>query len=107
MTSITRDRMEKALDFLGETDEEVARLKVNMLRAEYVMKRKEAAAFKSAEGSVADRQSQAKLDADVIAAYDAHTDAMEQYEIVAAKRKTEALVIEVFRTVEASRRAAS
>lgn len=102
--TVTRDRMEQAMDFLGESDEEVARLKVNMLRAEYVMKRKEAHAFLEMDGSVAERQAVAKLDKDVIAAYDAHADALEQYEIIAAKRKTEALIVEVFRTLEASRR---
>jgi hypothetical protein len=104
MTSITRERMEQAIEFLGETDEVVAGLKTDMLRAEYVLKRKEAAAFMSGEGPVAERQSRAKLVPDVVAAYNAHTDAMEQYEIIAAKRKTEALIVEVFRTVEASRR---
>ena len=107
-SKITQERMEQALDFLSETDEVVAGLKADMLRAEYVLKRKEAAAFLSAEGKTAVlRQNLAKVDDDVVAAYDAHTDAMEQYETIAAKRKTEALIVDVFRTVEASRRQGS
>lgn len=102
---INRERMEQALGFLAESDEEVARLKTNVRRAEYLLKRKEAHAFLSVEqGSVKDREMKARLDADVVAAYDAHTDAMEQYELIASKRQTEALIIDVFRTLEASRR---
>lgn len=103
-SAIDQDRMELALDFLANTDEEVAQLKTNVKRAEYVLKRREAAAFVSCEGSVKDREMRARLDADVTDAYDKHTDAMEEYERIAAKRETEALIIEAWRTVEASRR---
>jgi hypothetical protein len=96
--------MEGALDDLANSDEEIAQLKTNVKRAEYILKRKEAIAFVSNEGAVKDRESRSRLDADVIAAYDAHTDAMEQYERLAAKRETWALLIEIFRTLEASRR---
>lgn len=101
---IDQARMEKAMDFLAETDEVLAQLKTNVRRAEYLLKRKEAHAFLSCEGSVKLRESAAKVEADVVEAYDAHTDAMEQYEIVAAKRETEALIIEVWRSLESSRR---
>ncbi len=104
MTSVTRERMEEALTFLAETDEAYAGLKTDVRRAEYVLRRKEAHAYLSHDGAVKGRESAAKLDPDVVAAYDAHTDAMEQFEVMAAKRQTEALVIDVWRTVEASRR---
>lgn len=96
--------MELALDELASTDEEIAQLKTNVKRAEYLLKRKEAIAFMSGEGGVKDRESSAKIDADVVAAYDAHTDAMEEYERLASKRATWALIIDAWRTVEASRR---
>ncbi len=101
---VNQDRMELALDDLANSDEEIAQLKTNVKLAEYILKRKEAIAFVSGEGGVKDRESRAKLDADVQAAYEAHTDAMEQYERLAAKRETWALLIEIFRTLEASRR---
>jgi hypothetical protein len=103
-SAVTQDRMELALDDLANTDEEIAQLKTNVKRAEYVLKRREAHAFLSCEGAVKERESAAKVDTDVIAAYDAHTDAMEEYERLAAKRETWALIIEAWRTVEASRR---
>lgn len=103
-SALTQDRMELALDDLANSDEEIAQLKTNVKRAEYLLKRKEAFAFVSGDGGVKERESSAKLDADVIAAYDAHTDAMEEYERLAAKRETWALIIETWRTVEASRR---
>jgi len=103
-SAITQDRMELAMDELASTDEKVAELKTNVKRAEYLLKRKEAHAFVSSQGTVKDREAASRLDADVVAAYDAHTDAMEEYERLEAKRKTWELVIDTWRTVEASRR---
>lgn len=103
--TIDQSRMEAALDFLWNSDEEVARLKTEVRRKEYLLKRKEAHAFLSQpEGSVKDRECRARVDTGVTEAYDKHTDAMEAFERLAARRETEALVIELYRTIESSRR---
>ncbi len=103
--SVTRERLETALLYLSETDERVAQAKVSCKRAEYVADRREAQSFLSHEGSVADRKAAAKLDREVIEAVDAYTSALVIYEKLMAKRQTEVLIVEVFRTLESSRRA--
>jgi hypothetical protein len=101
---VTRERMEAALDALARTDEQIAEARTEVKRQEYVLKRKEAHAFLSCTGGVKERECLARVDADVISAYNAHTDALEKYERLAAKRQTEALIIDVWRSLESSRR---
>ena len=101
---IDRARMEQALDFLATTDEEYAQLRTNVKRCEYLLKRKEAIAYVSHDGTVKERKVRSRLDAEVQAAYDSHTDSMELFERISAKRQTEALIIEIWRSLESSRR---
>ena len=102
--TVNFDRVEKAFAFLSETDRYFAELKTNVKRAEYLLKRKEAQAYLSCEGSVKERESRARTDPDVTAAYDAHTDAMVAHEELAAQRETAGLLIDLWRSYEASRR---
>ena len=102
---IDRGRMEQSLLFLSESDEEIAQLKTNVKRAAYLLSRKEAHAYLAqTEGSVKERECKAKTADEVVQAYEEHTDAMEAYERLAAKRETAVLIIELYRTLEASRR---
>ena len=101
---IDRTRMEQAMDYLASTDEEYAQLRTNVKRCEYLLKRKEAIAYMSHEGTVKEREVRSRLDPDVQTAYDDHTDSMELFERIAAKRQTEALIIEIWRSLESSRR---
>jgi len=102
---ISEDRLQKALTYLAETDEEVAQLKGNMERGEYLKKRTRAAEFLSAEGkSVEERKAKAEISKDVEDIEHDYTRALVAYEHVAAKRKTEALIVDVWRSVNASRR---
>lgn len=101
---ITEDRLQKALTYLAETDEEVAELKGNVERQEYFKKRVRAAEFLSASGPVEERKAKAEVSKDVEDIEHDYTRALVAYEHIAAKRKTEALIVDVWRSMNANRR---
>jgi hypothetical protein len=101
---ISEDRMEKALRFLSETDQDVAEAKGEILRLETLLKRVGYRLYLSAEGSIEARKAAAgsspetaKLEEELVAA-------VVKYEGLRAKRDTESNVIEVWRSLESSRR---
>jgi hypothetical protein len=97
--------MENAMGFLAETDADYAIAKTDVLRAEILAKRSRARVFMTAEGSsVEARKSAAETHGDVISADDELIRATLEYESLRAKRQRAELLIDVFRTVEASRR---
>jgi len=102
--SITQSRMEAALSYLAQTDSEIAEAKVTMLRSEYLAKLKEAFNFKTADGSVEERKAIAKTDPEAQEAWNKHYVAVADYEKLRAKRERAVLTIDLFRTLEASRR---
>jgi len=101
---ITEDRLQKALTYLAETDEELAQLKANVERAEYLKKRVRAAVFLSASGPVEERKAKAEVSQEVENIERDYTRALVAYEHIAAKRKTEALIVDVWRSINANRR---
>jgi hypothetical protein len=108
---ITVERMENAMEFLSVSDDSYAVAKTDVLRAEILAKRTRARVFMtgpfppSAEKLTGDmRKSAAETHDDVIAADDELLRATLEYESLRAKRQRAELLIDVFRTVEASRR---
>lgn len=101
---ISDDRAEKALKYLAETDRSCAEAKVNAERMEFKAKATKQAIFKTGEGSVADRTAVAETSPEYAAAMEAYFAAELDYSHAANKRQTEALVIEVWRSVNANRR---
>lgn len=102
---ISDDRLQKAMTYLAETDEELAQLKANVERAEYLKKRVRAAGFLSAPGkSVEERKAQSEVSQEVEDVEHDYTRALVAYEHIAAKRKTESLIVEVWRSINANRR---
>jgi hypothetical protein len=101
---ITEDRLQKALTYLAETDEELAQLKANVERAEYLKKRVRSAMFLSASGPVEERKAKAEVSQEVENIEHDYTRALVAYEHIAAKRKTEALIVDVWRSINANRR---
>lgn len=95
------------MSFLAETDLEVAEWKGAVLRTEFLAKSAEALAYKAmgSEGSVEDRKQATKLDENVKKAWDEHFKAVVQHERLKARREREVLVIELWRSVNANRRA--
>jgi hypothetical protein len=90
--------------FLAETDDSFADAKTDVLRCEILGKRARSRLFVSAEGSVEMRKAAAEGHSDVILADDALVAATLEYETLKARRSRAEIVIDVFRTLEASRR---
>jgi hypothetical protein len=102
---IEEDRLQKALTYLAETDATCAELKADVARKEYLLERAEARAYLLASGAtVKVRESNAVCSDIVTQAQDAHVASVVAYEAVRAKRTTEALVVEVWRSLNVNRR---
>ena len=101
---LTVERMENALEYRAQTDDEYADLKTDVLRCEILGKRIRARVFVGEEGSIELRKAKAEAHEDVILADDALVAATVAYERLRAARGTADILIEAFRTVEASRR---
>jgi len=104
---ISGDRLEKALTYLATTDVTAAQLKVEVSRKEYIAKKVRARMFLQASGNNEERKAQAETSAEVEAAESERFAAEAEFEKLKAKRLTEELVIEVWRSLEASRRQGS
>ena len=102
---ISQDRLEKALTFLAETDEDCASLKADAARAEFKAKAVRDAIFLREEGTVAERTARSGASKEYAAAMGLHFDLLERYEGMRNKRGTEAIVIDTWRSLNASRRA--
>ena len=101
---ISQQRLEKALTYLAETDEEVAQAKGEILRLENLIKRVNYRLFLSASGSVEARKAEAGKSEETARLEEELVSAVVKYESLKAKRDTEAGIIEVWRSLESSRR---
>ena len=104
---INEARAQQAIDYLTETDFVCAEAKVNAERWKYTGKRKRAHVILTTSNVTAQvKDAKAELDPEVIKADDLYFDCLAAYETMSAKRKTEQLVIEVWRTEQANIRGA-
>jgi hypothetical protein len=101
---ISDERCGKALTYLASTDEEAAELKVSVARKEYLLDLARRKVFLSSAGNIEERKAQAEMSSDVGSAMDEYLQSMLEHERVKAKRLTEALVVETWRSVNANRR---
>lgn len=102
---ISEERMEKALKFLASTDEETAEAKTQVARCEFLAKRVRARKFLESEGSsVEARKAVAETSPEVEEADENLVMAILAFEKLRSKRMTEELIVETWRTCEASRR---
>ena len=93
------------MDFLAETDHTFAEAKTSLLRCEILGKRTRARVFvELGVGGVDVRKANAEGHADVIAADDALIAATLEFEALKARRSRAEILIDVWRSVEASRR---
>lgn len=92
------------MEYRATTDDEYAERKADVLRCEILCKRVRARVFVGEEGAIELRKAKAEGHGDVIAADDAYIAATVAYERLRAARGTADILIEAFRTVEASRR---
>jgi hypothetical protein len=93
-----------ALLFLSESDERFAKAKTELLHSEIIAKRCRARIFSGAEGSVEARKALAETHLEVTAADDELIRATLEFEALRAKRQRAEIVIDVWRSLEASRR---
>jgi hypothetical protein len=96
--------MEAAMEFLAETDDAFAQAKTDLLHSEILGKRCRSRLFVSGEGSVEARKAAAEGHQDTIQADDALVAATLTFEALKARRSRAEIVIDVWRTLEASRR---
>lgn len=101
---IDEKRLSAQIDYLESTDVHAAELKADVERYEYMFKRAKALAFKLAEGTVADRNATAETKEEVYAAAEKWFKAIERSEEVRARRQTAALIVDVWRSMNANRR---
>ena len=104
---LTLERMENALEYLAETDQAYADYKASLLRCEILCKRVRARAFLVADGSNEVRKAKAEMNPEVEEADKYLVEATLYLESLKAKRSRAEIVIDCFRTVEASRRKVS
>jgi hypothetical protein len=101
---ITQERMENAMTYLAETDQAYADYKAALLRCEILCKRVRARIFLVAEGSNELRKAKAEVSPEADEADKYLVEATLYLEGLKAKRSRAELLIDVFRTLEASRR---
>jgi hypothetical protein len=96
--------LEKALHFLATTDERAAEIRGQLARKEYLCKVARAKVFLTNEGTVETRKAMAETSPEVMQAENELADAVMEHEKLKAKRATQELVVEVWRSLESSRR---
>ena len=90
--------------YLAETDENYANLKTLVLRCEILAKRARSRIFLTGEGNVESRKADAEVHGEVCAADDTYIEAMREFETLKARRSRAEILIDVWRSIEASRR---
>lgn len=98
------DRVSKAVDYLVKTDEPWARACAALEAAEMAAKQEREIAFLEAEGTQGEKAAKANSSGRVKLAGKAVEAAVFEKEILKARRGTALVVIDVFRTLEASKR---
>ena len=102
---VGKDRRDKALTYLAETDSAIADAKAAVSLEGYklkILQRK--LELLSSNKTVRDRESEAMTDPDYQAQMEKEVETIRHYEHLRAKRETERIVWETWRTEESSRR---
>ena len=101
---ISKERLEKALTFLAETDETFAYHKTHVAQTDHKAKAIKSAMFLRFDGTVAERTAKAESSDEYQDALEIYFTALNALEKLKNKRQTESIVIEVWRSLESSRR---
>jgi hypothetical protein len=100
-------RVEKALMYLSQTDEEHAFLSGEVKRLEELIKQAKSHAFLLSSGTVAEREAQAIDSPSYKNAVDEWVDAYKKFKIIENKRIHEVRITEIWQTLSANRRKGS
>ena len=101
---ISDEKLESALLYLSLTDDKYAHAKAGLERSEILRKRVRARIFLGASGTVAERQAIAEGSAESAEAADAYLEALGAAESLKARRQRAEIVIDVWRSLNASKR---
>jgi len=102
---ISADRLQRALTYLAETDEPCARAKGLMEGLKGQEKTILATEFLQTDGTVAEREARARISKAYSEWHEKYEQSVVDYEILRNKRGTESQIIEVWRSLEATKRA--
>lgn len=100
---IGEKRLEQALRFLAETDENAAALRADVERAEFKAKAVKDTLFLHAEGTVADRSAKAGAHETYAQAMSAYFEAVRASDAIRNKRATEVIVVDTWRSLNSGR----
>jgi hypothetical protein len=103
---INQDKMEAAMLFLAESDLPYAQAKTSLMQTEILCKRTRARIFLSSDGSVESRKAAAETHGEAIAADDQYCEATLAFETLKARRSRAEIVVDVWRSINASQRRA-
>jgi hypothetical protein len=95
--------MEDALNFLADSDFQLAELLAEMERAEWKAKATKQACFTHLTGTVADREAHACIADETQKAFEDYFKAVSKYNALKNKRATKQIMIECWRSVNSSR----
>ena len=102
---ISRDEASTAVRRIAETDPDFAEAKTEVERSMWLCKHTRALVYEIVEGkSVEDRKQAVERDEKVVAAEERRLNAVLAFEKLKAERETKQLIVEVWRSVEATRR---
>ena len=101
---LTEHKVFEILTFLASSDARFAQAKCNLESAEILRKRVRARAFIEADGTAGERTAEAETADDTQAADDAYVAAKLEFEKLKAHRERGEMLVDIFRTLEASRR---
>jgi len=103
---ITRDQAEEAVNRIAESDHHYAEAKTEVERATWLCKHVRAVMYEGVKGSTVEERKQAvERSEEVGKAEDRRINAVLEFEKIKAERETKQLIVDVWRTVESSRRA--
>ena len=104
-TIISDEQLGNALRYLAETDHDYAKEKAELERSDILRRRSRSRMFLLAEGNNEERKAKADTSADVEHADEAYCENVEAFETLKAKRERAEIVVRVYQTLEATRRA--
>lgn len=103
---ISREQVSDAVRFIGETDHEYAEAKTEVERASWLCKHVRAIVYETTdrEDKVDERKQAVERHEKVVSAEERRLAAVLAFEKIKAERETKQLIVEVWRSVEATRR---
>jgi|SRR4051812_45569480 hypothetical protein len=101
---ISDERREKAMRYLAETDLECAELEGEQVRREYLLDMIKDRVFLVADGNNREREATANTSGEVQRAHEEYVQALVRFKHVKAKRQTETMICDQWRSENANRR---